>query len=112
MNIRDLQYVLALVEEGHFGRAAARCGVTQPTLSMQLANLEAELGVTLFERQPRRVLPTRPGRAVARQAVVVLEEIERLREAARAHQDLLSGPVHLGLIPTVAPYLLPRLLPI
>lgn len=112
MNIRDLQYVLALMEDGHFGRAAARCGVTQPTLSMQLANLEAELGVQLFERQPRRVIPTPQGRAVARQAVVVLEEIQRLKEAARATQDLLEGPFNLGLIPTVGPYLLPRLLPI
>ncbi len=112
MNVRNLEYLLALLEEGHFGRAAARCGVTQPTLSMQIAQLEAELGTQLFERRPRKVIPTPQGQAVATQAAVVLNEINRLREIARMRRDLLAGPFRLGLIPTVGPYLLPRLLPI
>lgn len=110
MNLRDLEYVVALAEAAHFGRAAAKCRVTQPTLSMQLAHLESELGVQLFERQPRRVLPTPQGRAVAAQAVVVLAEVRRLREVAKAPRDILAGPLRFGLIPTVGPYLLPHLL--
>src|SRR5580692_703693 len=111
MNLRDLEYAVCLAGEGQFRRAAARCHVSQPTLSAQIAKLEDELGVQLFERGPRSVSPTVNGRALIRQAQIVLDEVERLKALARAGQDPLQGPFHLGVIPTAGPYLLPLLLP-
>ena len=111
MNLRDLEYAVCLAGEGQFRRAAARCHVSQPTLSTQIAKLEDELGVQLFERGARAATPTVNGRALIRQAQVVLDEIERLKALARAGQDPLQGPFHLGVIPTAGPYLLPLLLP-
>ena len=112
MNLRDLEYAVCLAAEGQFRRAAERCHVSQPTLSAQIAKLEDELGLQLFERGPRAVTPTVNGRAIIRQAQIVLDEVERLRALARAGQDPLQGPFHLGVIPTAGPYLLPRLLPV
>jgi LysR family hydrogen peroxide-inducible transcriptional activator len=112
MNLRDLEYVLALAETGHFGAAASRCGVTQPTLSTQLARLEAELGVQLFERATGRVLLTPRGSSVVAQAGVVLDEVRQLREIARGQADFLGGRVNLGIIPTAGPYLLAHVLPV
>ena len=112
MNLRDLEYAVCLAADGQFRRAAARCHVSQPTLSAQIAKLEDELGVQLFERGPRAATPTVNGRAIIRQARVVLDEVERLRALARSAQDPLTGPFHLGVIPTAGPYLLPRLLPV
>lgn len=112
MNLRDLEYVLALAETGHFGAAASRCGVTQPTLSTQLARLEGELGAQIFERATGRVLVTPRGSALVAQAGVVLDEVRHLRELARAAADFLSGRVMLGIIPTVGPYLLSHVLPL
>jgi LysR family hydrogen peroxide-inducible transcriptional activator len=112
MNLRDLEYAVCLAGEGQFRRAAARCHVTQPTLSAQIAKLEDELGVQLFERGPRSATPTVNGRALIRQAQIVLDEAERLRALARTGQDPLRGPFHLGVIPTAGPYLLPLLLPV
>lgn len=111
MNLRDLDYVVSLAADGQFRRAAERCHVSQPTLSTQIAKLEDELGIQLFERGPRAATPTINGRAIIRQARIVLDEVERLRALARTAQDPLSGPFHLGIIPTAGPYLLPRLLP-
>src|SRR5271166_5270900 len=111
MNLRDLEYAVCLAGEGQFRRAAARCHVSQPTLSAQIAKLEDELGVQLFERGGRAATPTVNGRALIRQAQIVLDEAERLKALARAGQDPLQGPFHLGVIPTAGPYLLPRLLP-
>jgi LysR family transcriptional regulator, hydrogen peroxide-inducible genes activator len=111
MNLRDLEYAVSLAGDGQFRRAALRCHVSQPTLSAQIAKLEDELGVQLFERGPRAATPTINGRAIIRQAQIVLDEVERLRELARSAQDPLKGPFHLGVIPTAGPYLLPRLLP-
>jgi LysR family hydrogen peroxide-inducible transcriptional activator len=111
VNFRDLEYAVSLAADGQFRRAAARCHVSQPTLSAQIAKLEDELGLQLFERGPRAVTPTVNGRAILHQAQVVLDEIARLRVLARAAQDPLAGPFHLGVIPTAGPYLLPRLLP-
>jgi LysR family transcriptional regulator, hydrogen peroxide-inducible genes activator len=111
VNLRDLEYAVCLAGEGQFRRAAARCHVSQPTLSAQIAKLEDELGVQLFERGPRAATPTVNGRSLLRQAQVVLDEVERLRALARAGQDPLQGPFHLGVIPTAGPYLLPLLLP-
>ena len=108
MNLRELDYVVAVAEHGHFGRAAAACHVSQPTLSGQIRKLEAELGVQIFERGRGPVQVTEAGRGVVAQARRVLAEAESLREAARAAQDPLGGSVSLGLIPTIAPYLIPR----
>ena len=111
MNLRDLEYAVCLATDGQFRRAAARCHVSQPTLSAQIAKLEDELGIQLFERGSRAATPTVNGRAIIRQAQVVLDEAERLRALARAAQDPLTGPFHLGVIPTAGPYLLPQVLP-
>jgi LysR family transcriptional regulator, hydrogen peroxide-inducible genes activator len=112
MNLRDLEYAVSLAADGQFRRAAVHCHVSQPTLSAQIAKLEDELGVQLFERGPRSATPTVNGRALIRQAQIVLDEVERLRALARAGQDPLQGPFHLGVIPTAGPYLLPLLLPV
>ena len=112
MNLRDLEYAVCLSAEGQFRRAAERCHVSQPTLSAQIAKLEDELGLQLFERGSRAATPTVNGRAIIRRAQVVLDEVERLKALARAGQDPLQGPFHLGVIPTAGPYLLPRLLPV
>jgi len=112
MNLRDLAYAVSLAVDGHFRRAAERCNISQPTLSAQIAKLEDELGVQLFERGPRGATPTLNGRALLHQAGIVLDEVERLRELARAAHDPLVGPFQLGVIPTAGPYLMPRLLPL
>lgn len=111
MNIRDLQYLAAVAENRHFGRAAEACNVSQPTLSMQLKKLEEYLGVQLFDRSRRRVAVTPAGEKVLRHARVILREVEEIREVARAAQDPLSGELRLGAFPTLAPYLLPRVVP-
>ncbi len=111
MNLRDLDYILAVAETGHFGAAAKRCHVSQPTLSMQVRKLEEELGLVLFERGPRGATPTPGGRDVLAQARHVVDALARLKEAARASIDPLAGTVRLGVIPTSGPYLLPLLLP-
>ena len=111
MNIRDLRYLVALAEQRHFGRAAEACFVSQPTLSTQLRKLEEELGVALIERAPRQVLLTEAGEAVVAHARGVLGEVERIRSIARKSRDPDSRTLRLGLIPTLAPYLLPHVLP-
>jgi len=111
MNLRDLQYLVALAETRHFGRAAQRCHVSQPTLSAQLRKLEEFLGVTLIERRPRRVGLTPAGEAVVERARRMLRDAEDIRALARASQDPLGGQLKLGLIPTLGPYLLPRVAP-
>jgi len=111
MNLRDLQYLVALAETRHFGRAAQRCHVSQPTLSAQLKKLEEYLGVALIERRPRRVGLTPAGEAVVERARRMLRDAEDIRALARASQDPLGGELKLGLIPTLGPYLLPRIAP-
>ena len=111
MNLRDLEYLVALAESGHFGRAAERCHVSQPTLSAQLRKLEEFLGVALVERRPRRVALTAAGEAVVERARRMLRDAEDIRSLARASQDPLSGTLKVGLIPTLGPYLLPRVAP-
>ena len=109
ITLSELRYAVALAEERHFGRAAARCHVTQPTLSAQIMKLERTLGVSLFERSPRAVSPTATGAAVVEQARAVLDDAERMLELAREGQPPLSGALRLGVIPTLSPYLLPWL---
>lgn len=111
MNLRDLQYLVALAEMRHFGRAAQRCHVSQPTLSAQLRKLEDYLGVALVERRPRKVALTAAGQVVVERARRMLQEAEDIRALAHASQDPLAGQLKVGLIPTLGPYLLPRLMP-
>lgn len=111
MNLRDLKYLVALAEHRHFGRAAEASFVSQPTLSTQIRKLEDELGVSLVERAPRRVMLTPIGRDIAERARRVIAEVEQMGEIARRSQDPEAGTVRLGLFPTLAPYLLPHVLP-
>jgi LysR family hydrogen peroxide-inducible transcriptional activator len=111
MNLRDLRYLVALADHKHFGRAAAASFVSQPTLSTQIRKLEDELGVSLVERAPRRVMLTPVGRDIAERARRVLAEVAQMGELARRNQDPEAGSVRLGLFPTLAPYLLPHVLP-
>lgn len=111
MNLRDLYYLVALADHRHFGRAAAACFVSQPTLSTQIRKLEEELGVALVERNPRQVMLTPAGHAATERARRIVAEVEQLKEAARRDQDQESGTVRLGIFPTLAPYLLPHAVP-
>jgi len=111
MNLRDLEYLLAIDEERHFNRAAGRCFVSQPTLSGQLKKLEAELGVQLVERSNRQVVMTDAGNAIAAQARRVINNAHEIRNIAESFHNPFAGELKLGLIPTVAPYLLPLIMP-
>lgn len=111
MNLQDLRYLVALADEGHFGRAAEACYVSQPTLSTQVKKLEDELDVQLFERTNKHVMPTPLGREIIAQARVVLEEVAKMRQLAQHGRDPMAGPLRLGVIPTLGPYLLPHLVP-
>ena len=108
--ITQLKYVVALDQCRHFGRAAALCNVSQPTLSAQLQKLEHELGLALFDRSKQPVLPTEEGRAIIEQAGIVLNEVRRLDLLARRDGEDLEGEFRLGVIPTIAPYLVPLFL--
>lgn len=112
MTLNELRYAVALARERHFGRAAAASFVSQPTLSVAIKKLEDELGVALFERGKHEVSLTPAGEQVIEQAQQVLEGVENLRQAARQQADQLQGPLRLGAIYTVGPYLLPDLIPI
>jgi LysR family transcriptional regulator, hydrogen peroxide-inducible genes activator len=112
MTLTELRYIVAVARERHFGRAAEACFVSQPTLSVAVKKLEGELGVTLFERGPGEVSVTPPGQKIVEQAQRVLEEAARVRELAAAGRDPLVGPLRLGAIYTIGPYLLPKLVPI
>ncbi len=111
MTLRDLEYLVALAETRHFGRAAERCHVSQPTLSAQLRKLEDSLGVALVERRPRRVALTAAGEAVVERARRMLRDAEDIQALGRASQDPLAGQLRVGFIPTLGPYLLPRVAP-
>ncbi len=109
--LRQLQYVVAVADALSFSRAAELCAVSQPALSAQVAQLEEVLGLRLFERDRRRVLPTEAGRAFVARARALLVVANELVEAARRASDPFSGTVRLGIIPTVGPYLLPHVVP-
>ena len=102
---------MALADERHFGRAAERCFVSQPTLSAQIRKLERHLGVSLVERQPRRIALTPTGQKVVERARRLLQESDAIVELAQTGRDPLAGELRVGLIPTVGPYLLPRVAP-
>lgn len=109
--LRQLQYIVAVAEELSFRGAAARCHVSQPSLSMQLAQVEAALGVQLFERAQKRVLVTAAGRDLVERARRLLVEADEIVRAARGVADPLAGTIRLGIIPTISPYLLPSVTP-
>lgn len=111
MNLRDLEYLVALDEHRHFGRAAAACFASQPTLSTQVRKLEAELGVQLIERGARQVLFTTAGDEVVRRARHILAEAEDIRDISRQLNNPSTGTLRLGVFPTVGPYLLPHAVP-
>lgn len=111
MNLRDLEYLVALAEHRHFGRAAAAAYVSQPTLSTQIKKLEAHLGTPLVERGNREVLLTTAGEAVVERARVILDQARDIRELTRRAQDPRAGVLRLGVFPTLAPYLLPHVMP-
>lgn len=111
MTLTELRYILAVAREGHFGKAAAACFVSQPTLSMGIKRLEKELDVKLFERNTHDVSVTEQGRAIIEQAQRVIEEAERIKAIAQHGQDPMEGPLRIGAIFTIAPYLLPSLIP-
>ena len=110
MTLTELRYIVAVAEERHFGRAAQRCFVSQPTLSIAIKKLEEELSVSLFDRSSNEVKPTETGERIITQAHRVLEEADRIKHLAASEQNELAGVFKLGLIFTVAPYLLPRLI--
>lgn len=107
MNLRDLRYLLAVAEHQHFGRAAAACGISQPTLSVQVRKLESLLGVALFERTSRAVVPTAACERLIGHVRATVAEADAILAEARALRDPLAGRLRLGIIPTLAPYLLP-----
>ena len=111
MNLKDLKYLVALADTGHFGKAAERTFVSQPTLSAQLKKLEEYLGVKLVERQPKNVQLTDVGRQIVIRARRMLDEGDEIVALARSNTDPLAGKLKVGLIPTVGPYLLPRVMP-
>jgi LysR family transcriptional regulator, hydrogen peroxide-inducible genes activator len=110
MNLQDIRYLVAVAELRHFGRAAERCNVSQPTLSSQIKKLEDELGVTLLERTNKRVDLTPVGAQILTHARAALAEAGQMAAVARAARDPLVGPLKLGAIPTLAPYLMPLIL--
>ncbi|NNE86431.1 MAG: LysR family transcriptional regulator [Silicimonas sp.] len=108
--LRQLRYFEALAHHGHFGRAADACAISQPALSVQIKELEESLGVTLFERAARNIRLTGFGEDFAKRARAILQSVDELRDLARASRETFSGKLRLGVIPTIAPYLLPTLL--
>jgi LysR family hydrogen peroxide-inducible transcriptional activator len=110
ITLRQLRYFDALAHHGHFGRAADACAVSQPALSVQIKELEETLGSTLFERMPRRIRLTTIGREFLTRSRTILRSVDDLGDLARAAQDNLIGQLRIGVIPTIAPYLLPTIM--
>ncbi|MFZ1447029.1 MAG: LysR family transcriptional regulator, partial [Candidatus Dechloromonas phosphoritropha] len=111
MTLTEMRYIVSLARERHFGRAAEACHVSQPTLSVALKKVEGQLGAALFERTVSNVRITALGERIVAQARRVLEEAVRLEEIAEATGDPMSGQLRVGIIYTIAPYLLPQLIP-
>jgi LysR family hydrogen peroxide-inducible transcriptional activator len=112
MTLSELRYIVAVSRERNFRRAAERCFVTQPALSLAIQKLEADLGVQIFERKKRDVSLTAVGEHIVEQAAKVLEEADKVKDIARLGASPLLGPIRIGLIYTVGPYLLPELIPV
>jgi LysR family hydrogen peroxide-inducible transcriptional activator len=110
ITLKQMRYFEALARHGHFGRAAEACAISQPALSMQIRELEAALGTELFDRGPRQIQLTTFGEAFAARARAILRSVDELEDLARASKDHLAGRLRLGVIPTIAPYLLPTIM--
>src|SRR5579884_2149526 len=110
MEMHQLRYMVAVARTGNFSRAAEQCHVSQPSLSQQIRKLEEELGERLFDRMKRRVQLTAHGESFLRRAVRVLEEVEAAKREAAEAQKLVRGALALGVLPTLAPYLLPEVM--
>jgi LysR family hydrogen peroxide-inducible transcriptional activator len=110
LTLKQLRYFEALARHGHFGRAAEACAISQPALSLQIKDLEESLGAILFERDPRQVRLTSFGAEFATRVRGILHSVDELGDLARASQDRLAGRLRIGVIPTVAPYLLPTII--
>lgn len=108
MTLQQMEYIVAVYRLRHFAKAAEQCGVTQPTLSAMIQKLEAELGVKLFERSSQQVVPTAIGRMVVEQAWRVLSRARKIKDIVDEERNALSGQFRIGILPTIAPYLLPR----
>ena len=111
MTLQQLEYIVAVYRTRHFVKAAEACGVTQPTLSAMIQKLEAELDVKLFERSSQQVVPTPIGKVVVEQAWKVLNRARKLKDIVAEEKKSLTGTFRLGILPTIAPYLLPRFFP-
>jgi LysR family hydrogen peroxide-inducible transcriptional activator len=111
MTFIQLEYIVAVDTWRHFASAASHCFVTQPTLSMQIGKLEKELGVTIFDRSKQPVIPTEAGREIIRQARKILAEQQLMGEIVQTRKGVLTGELRIGIIPTLAPYLLPLFIP-
>ena len=111
MNLKELEYLVAVDNERHFHRAAEKCFVSQPTLSGQLKKLEDELGVLLVERNNRQVAMTEVGKEISRRAREILAAVEEIKSFAQTYHDPMAGELRVGIIPTIAPYLLPIIMP-
>lgn len=112
MTLSEFRYIVAVAKELHFGRAAERCFVSQPTLSVAVKKIEDELGVTLFERHQHEISITPIGESIVKQAELILNETNNLKEIAKQNKDELKGDLKLGVIYTIGPYLLPKLIPV
>src|SRR6201991_3371928 len=110
ITLRQLRYFNALARQGHFGRAAEACAISQPALSMQIKELEDALGGVLLERNARQVALTRFGEELVDRIRDILRSVDELGDFARASQDRLAGRLRIGMIPTIAPYLLPKVI--
>ena len=108
MEMHQLRYAVAVARSGNFSRAAEQCHISQPSLSQQILKLEEELGERLFERTKREARPTPHGEVFLRRAIRILEEVDAAKREAEDAKDLLTGTVTIGVIPTVAPYMLPK----
>ena len=108
IKLKDLRYLVAVADLQHFGKAAERCFVSQPTLSTQLRKLEESLGLQLIERQPKRVALTDAGTEIVARARLIVDASDEMVQLARGHRDPLAGKLRLAMLPTIGPYLLPR----
>jgi LysR family transcriptional regulator, hydrogen peroxide-inducible genes activator len=111
VNVRDLEYFLAVYDTQHFSKAAERCFVSQPALSMQIKKLEANLGVTLFERNGKQFIYTDVSHEIATHAKTILQHINSIKAVAKMHQDPFSGDFAIGAFPTISPYFFSRIVP-
>ncbi len=112
MNLQQLEYIIALNEHRHFGRAAEACDVAQPSLSTMIQKLEDELGTKIFDRSKQPITPTDTGVRILKQAAVILRHTELLRDIVIDEEQSLGGEIKLGILPTIAPYLIPRIIPL